>query len=118
MCIRDSFSTVQGTPTDSQVVSVSGERLESNIQLSFVLNSHFEMKKETDPDTAWSKSLIITPVDSTVTNEKILVRYNPSEPSFGAIQNDFLVMTSQNAEKAVSYTHLRAHETRHDLVCR
>eukprot|EP00825_Cyclidium_porcatum_P014125 TRINITY_DN1753_c0_g1_i3.p1 TRINITY_DN1753_c0_g1~~TRINITY_DN1753_c0_g1_i3.p1 ORF type:complete len:141 (-),score=20.96 TRINITY_DN1753_c0_g1_i3:12-434(-) len=24
----------------------------------------------------------------------------------------------QNRQKAVSYTHLRAHETRHDLVCR
>ena len=23
-----------------------------------------------------------------------------------------------NADSAVSYTHLRAHETRHDLVCR
>src|SRR5450759_3653489 len=34
--------------------------------------------------------------------------------SLGAVLGD----TLRKTEQAVSYTHLRAHETRHDLVCR
>ncbi|MFA5044660.1 MAG: M6 family metalloprotease domain-containing protein [Paludibacter sp.] len=97
--ILNTFSTVQGTPSDSQVIYINAERLETDVQLSFVYNFHFEMKKESDPVTAWSKTLSIPQTDSMINNAKILIRYNPNEPSFGAIQNDFLVMTSLNAEK-------------------
>src|SRR5450759_1052970 len=38
-------------------------------------------------------------------------------PESGAT-NPFLHMSMHLAIEAVSYTHLRAHETRHDLVCR
>src|SRR5450756_2449402 len=32
--------------------------------------------------------------------------------------NDHLIFSKGHASPPVSYTHLRAHETRHDLVCR
>src|SRR5450756_2682103 len=46
-------------------------------------------------------------------NEEIWEKYGMSENTF----YDLLKRYSKENE-AVSYTHLRAHETRHDLVCR
>ena len=43
--------------------------------------------------------------------------YCPFCPSFGNVP-DYEVLKYDNDFPAVSYTHLRAHETRHDLVCR
>ena len=59
-------------------------------------------------------------------------QYNITNPSYGSVGGEWMVMglarygavtretlsTYKSNLKAVSYTHLRAHETRHDLVCR
>ena len=37
---------------------------------------------------------------------------------FGGAPNEAPVADAAQINDAVSYTHLRAHETRHDLVCR
>ena len=39
-------------------------------------------------------------------------------PSIVAFSKDGDLLVGEPARRPVSYTHLRAHETRHDLVCR
>lgn len=94
------FKTVQGTPTDTKTVSVSGVNLKSDIKLSFKGGNHFEMKKETDTETAWAKTITLArnPVDSTVTFTRIQIRYNPTEPSFAGVHKDTLLLQSTEAD--------------------
>src|SRR5450756_1734873 len=48
-----------------------------------------------------------------------LIRANDETPELGNQEvTDALVADLEGAAYTVSYTHLRAHETRHDLVCR
>lgn len=95
-----SFKTVQGTPSTPQTISVSGVNLKSDINLTFKTSNHFEMKKASDPETAWSKTITLTPspTDSTVANTNIQIRYNPTEPSFSDIHSDTLLLKSTNAD--------------------
>ena len=88
------FSTIQGTPSSVQTITVNGEKLSTDIVLAFNMGLHFEIKKETD--TSWSKTIILSPVDSTITNMKIQIRYNPTEPSFRDTHTDILVLNSAN----------------------
>jgi M6 family metalloprotease-like protein len=92
------FSTVQGTPSDYQTVVVSGKNLSENIVVSFTDNTNFEVKKDTDPESSWGKSLTLSPVDSAVSETNVLIRYNPVEPSFSAIHNDTIDLSSSGAE--------------------
>jgi len=91
-----SFKTIQGTPSAIQTIKVSGIKLKSSIQLSFVTNLHYEMKKESD--IAWGKTITLTPVDSTVTSTNIQIRYNPTVPSFANTHNETLQLNSTSAE--------------------
>jgi len=94
------FSTVQGTPSAAQTVIVSGTKLSSPINIAFKAGTHFEMKKDTDPVTAWGKSLTLTPVDSIVNNTNIQIRYNPTVPSYAEVHNDTFVLTTINGDYA------------------
>lgn len=76
------FTTKKNIPSAIQMVSVSGQKLVSNISLSFVNNNYFEMKKETDPETAWTKTITLEPVNAEVPETNILIRYLPTEPSY------------------------------------
>ena len=90
------FNTVQGTPSGIQTITVSGLKLKSNVLINFVIGSHFEIKKDTE--VLWGKSVILTPIDSTLTNIKIQIRYNPSIPSFSNPHTETLNLSSVNAE--------------------
>jgi len=92
------FSTVQGTASEPQVITVSGARLKSGIQISFETSEHFEVKKESDTETAWTKTILLEPADSVVQNTNILIRYNPTEPSFASTHTETLILQSTNAE--------------------
>lgn len=94
------FSTVQGTPSAVQTVTVSGTKLKSAVNVSFKVGQHFEMKKETDPVSAWGKTITLTPIDSVITNTNIQIRYNPTVPSYTAIHDDALVLTSEAGDYA------------------
>src|SRR5450759_772018 len=48
---------------------------------------------------------------------RLLLSAHPDGMVVGDIQRE-LAITASNLSHPVSYTHLRAHETRHDLVCR
>ena len=94
-----SFTTVQGTPSITKTITVSGMKLIGNIDISLTTNLHFEIKKESDPETSWAKTMSLTPgSDSIVNNQKILIRYNPTEPSFSNFHTDSLVLKSSKAE--------------------
>ncbi len=92
-----SFSTVQGIlkSADIQTVTVSGSKLTENIDISFENGSHFEMKKETDSEAAWGKSItLISGTDSIVNSTIIQIRYNPTVPSYSATHDDKLILKS------------------------
>lgn len=92
------FKTVQGTPSAVQTISVKGIYLKSNIKLTFKTNLHFEMKKESDPETAWAKTIALSPMDSTIQSTNIHIRYNPTEPSFSATHSDILTLAATGAD--------------------
>ena len=96
--IFTAFNTVQGTPSAVQTISVSGIYLQSNLDLSFKTNLHYQMKKESDPETAWSKTISFTPADSTVLASNIQIRYNPSVPSYADKHTETLILSSTNAD--------------------
>jgi len=101
--VLSAFKTVQGTPTDAKTISISGVNLKSDINLTFKASKHFEMKKETDAETAWSKTITLArnPIDSTVASTRIQIRYNPTEPSFADIHKDTLLLQSTGADNEV-----------------
>ena len=89
-----SFSTVQGTPSAIQIVTVSGTKLKNVINISFKIGQHFEMKKESDPDSGWGKSIILVPTDSVVNKTNIQIRYNPTVPSYFSTHSDTFILSS------------------------
>jgi M6 family metalloprotease-like protein len=102
------FSTVQGTPTVPQTITVSGTKLKAPISISFTIGTHFEIKKSTD--TNWGKTLSLTPApDSTLAVTSIQVRYNPTTPSYATTHSETLVLTSGTdyADAALSGTSTR-----------
>src|SRR5450756_2254506 len=61
--------------------------------------------------------------ESGITAELLVLGHSPANFVPYAVTNNVALTTINQAttvmyEAAVSYTHLRAHETRHDLVCR
>ncbi|MBP1637546.1 MAG: family metalloprotease domain protein [Bacteroidetes bacterium] len=82
------FTTIQGTPSESQTFAVDGKNLVFDLKLAFSSGTHYEMKKDTDPETEWKKSITLTPIDSIVSKTNIMVRYNPTEPSYMNVHND------------------------------
>src|SRR5450759_1547806 len=79
----------------------------------------------TSPSWSWAKSVM--PIDATspsVLSHSCSLSYLRSVGYMGRIRS-FHALASQGRydvlwerARSVSYTHLRAHETRHDLVCR
>lgn len=91
------LKTVQGVPSDSIIITVNGTKLKADILLSFAQNKHFEMKKQSQPNSLWAKTLSITSTNETVLNEKIMIRYNPTVPSFAATHSENLLLNSTGA---------------------
>lgn len=92
------FNTIKGTPSASQTMTVSGKKLIDNIKLTFTNNTHFEIKRESDPESFWGKTLTLTQVDSIVPSTNIMVRYNPTIPSYLFTHNDIINFSSTDAE--------------------
>ncbi len=94
------FETDFGTPSAPQHITVEGKRLVSDITITFAGSQHFEMKKESDPETAWAKTLTLppNPSDSIVPPTNIQVRYNPTTPSYLLTHTDELILRSSLVE--------------------
>jgi len=92
------FTTVQGTPSEVKSIIINGIRLKSNIAISFEDSKHFEIKMEADPESAWAKTLTLAQNIDSIVNVKILVRYNPIEPSFSNTHSTNITLKAMNAE--------------------
>jgi len=93
------FSTVLGTPSAVQTVTVSGEKLKAPIHISFNVGQHFEMKIDTAK--VWGKTITLTPtVDSLVAGTTIQIRYNPTVPSYSATHADTFIFTTSAGDYA------------------
>jgi M6 family metalloprotease-like protein len=88
------FSTVQGTPSAVQSIVVAGSKLKTDLVMGFGTGLHFQLKKQSDPETAWSKSISITPTDSSITSTIIQIRYNPTVPSYTSTHSETLSFIS------------------------
>lgn len=84
------FSTVQGTPSVTQEFTISGKNIPEKLILDFNLKNHFEIKRKDDSGSQWAKTLTLITVDSILESTTILVRYNPSEPSFKDTHTEYL----------------------------
>ncbi len=90
-----SFTTVQGTPSQVQTVAINGSNLKGNIEISFDVRTHFEIKKEMDASTAWGKTITLIPdANGIVNNTNIQIRYNPTVPSYSDFHSDKIVLKS------------------------
>lgn len=76
------FTTTQGTPSATQEFTISGINIPEKLILDFTLKNHFEIKRKDDLSNEWTKSLTLNTIDSVLNSTTILVRYNPTEPSF------------------------------------
>ncbi len=85
------FSTIVGTPSATQSITVTGSSLTGNLHIGLLYNPHFDIKLYSD--VSWSKSLSISPTSGSV-SAIVQARYNPS--SVGT-QTDQLVFTSNGA---------------------
>ena len=94
----DLFNTVQGTPSEVQVIKVYGKILMDSLRLNFYQNTHYEMRLSTETDSQWRKHIALAAVDSLVDTTSVFIRYNPTEPSFADTHNETLILTSENAE--------------------
>jgi len=94
----ETFSTVQGTPSEVQQFKITGKLLTSNINLSFTTNTHFQMRKQTDTENDWRSSISLASVSGLVDTTLILVRYNPTIPSYSSIHTDKIQIAATNAE--------------------
>ena len=93
-----SFSTVQGTPSAVQSVTVSGTELKGAINVAFKTGQHFEMKIDTAK--VWGKTITLNPVDSVVGNTTIQIRYNPTVPSYSSVHADTLLFSTTAGDYA------------------
>lgn len=70
------FSTVVGTPAQSQSFTVSALSLTGDITITLGDPSNFDIKLSTE--NTWSKSITLTPTAGVVNSTSINVRYNPT----------------------------------------
>lgn len=92
------FNTVFETPSATQTIKVFGKYLEDSLQLKFENKTHFEMQLKNNTDGKWLKYIALAAKDSLVDTTEIVIRYNPTEPSFQDLHLDNLLVTSKNAE--------------------
>ncbi len=85
------FSTVVGTPSVTQSISVTGSNLTGNVEISLTEKTNFDIKLSTS--STWVKNLSIAPSSGAV-NETVQIRYNPGT---AGIQSDIITLTSAGA---------------------
>src|SRR5450756_3014056 len=105
----DSFSKKGYTPA----VTIEGKKDILGIWIGEAESSKFWMSVLADLKNRGVKDLLICSVDGLKGFEDAIKASFPK----AEIQK-CVVHQIRNSTKSVSYTHLRAHETRHDLVCR
>ena len=92
------FSTVAGTPATSQGFTVSAISLTGDMTITLADPTNFDMKLSTE--SAWSKSLALTPTAGIINSTNIDIRYNPTT---AGTHNTTLTLASAGAtSKSIS----------------
>lgn len=92
------LNTTQGLAVESDPIVVSGKKLTSDVTLSFADNTHFEMKMASEPETAWRKTITLSSTGGTLSAVAIIIRYNPTEPSYAQTHQTALRISSLGAQ--------------------
>ena len=85
------FSTIVGTASAVQSISVTGTNLTGNVDITLVDKTNFEIKLSSS--STWVKNLSIAPTSGSV-SETLQIRYNPT---LAGIQTDRLAISSTGA---------------------
>jgi len=88
------FSTVVGTASTVQTISVSGTNLTGNVDITLVDKTNFEIKLASS--STWVKNLSIAPTSGSV-SETLQIRYNPAS---AGNQADQIAISSAGAKNA------------------
>lgn len=92
------FSTEQSTPSAIQQFKVTGKDLVAEISISFLTKTHFQIRKASETENDWRTTITLSPLSGKVDTTEILVRYNPTEPSFGETHTDKIQISTLNAD--------------------
>lgn len=92
------FSTEQSTPSAIQQFKVTGKDLVADISISFLTKMHFQIRKASETENDWRTTITLSPLSGKVDTTEILVRYNPTEPSFGETHTDKIQISTLNAD--------------------
>ncbi|MDX9747729.1 MAG: M6 family metalloprotease domain-containing protein [Paludibacter sp.] len=92
------FNTIFGTNIPVQQFKVYGKNLNDSLVIRFNYNLHFELQLAGDASANWKRSLKIPAIDGLVDTTEVLLRYNPSEPSFNELHYEYLIVSSNEAE--------------------
>lgn len=89
------FITEEQSNSNSQVISILGNKLIGDINLSLKYGTHFQIKLSSDPDTKWGNTIRLRQKDSIVEKTNIDIRYKPLNITCkGNKHNDGIVIKS------------------------
>lgn len=92
------YTTVLGQTPPEQEFKVSGVFLTDTLTITFFQGEHFELRLKNNPAGTWSKKIQLMPEQGKIDTTSILVRYNPTEPSYTEVHYEFLIARSEGAD--------------------
>lgn len=92
------FKTIFGSDMPVQQFKVYGKNLKDSLVVRFNYNLHFELRLASDPSSSWKRILKIPAINGGIDTTAVLVRYNPSEPSYNELHYEYLIVSSEEAE--------------------
>lgn len=91
------FSTLTGTASATQSLTISGAVLTNSMLIAFDDDEHFEIKKSTESN--WSKSLTLSPVSGSI-SQTVDIRYNPTNA--GSHQTNLTISSTGLDSKSIA----------------
>lgn len=92
------FKTVFGSEMPVQQFKVYAKNLNDSLVIRFNYNLHFELRLASEPSASWKRILKIPAINGVIDTTTVLLRYNPSEPSYNELHYEYLIVTSNEAE--------------------
>jgi len=102
------FQTVFGANIPVQEFRVSAKNLSDSLVIRFNYNEHFQLRLASETSANWTRTLKIPAVNGIIDTTTVLLRYNPSEPSYNALHYEYLIITSSEAETLQSLLYGRS----------
>lgn len=93
------FVTVQESPSDSQLLPITGQDLVQPLKLELKHGENFFIRSMAVPSSEWTNLLLLSPSADSILNVNIAIRYLPMLASFDDYDNDTLVITCDQYTK-------------------